>query len=404
MKYLDVSSTGGVLSVARIPFEKLDFTHDIDSLKDLCTSLIKFESTVDEWNIVRMDAEHYLFSLDSKACSPKMLAAIADSLMDTLANFKASPSEGTLVVNIFEVGKVLYETSEMGGVTHIDHVHEARSQPDPKSPLSDAFGDEPITLKMPWQARVTDIDVVGQLAKVHGITKLDSLVDLAIDVPSNTRTTQFTLMADEHNRYFYGSYTLQIEWTGRRPHRIARSVPEQVKEHIDELLGTKTRRELTIHPDRSPSAADLYADLLEEADIELPRMPLFMPVAWPKDMRDQPTKVQLYVSPEDNDYTGAVWVIINWRKPATLENRLHINTLFNGRDGLTLNLERHTRITADAVFGALCAKNVSPTPQVELVSKEWEVRQIDMYTLVDITVSPDDPHFYGDLKVHINWL
>ena len=88
----------------------------------------------------------------------------------------------------------------------------------------------------------------------------------------------------------------------------------------------------------------------------------------------------------------------------TIDNRQHINTLFNGREGLTLNLERHTRITADAVFGALCAKNVSPTPQVELVSKEWEVRQIDMYTLVDISVSPDDPHFYGDLKVHINWL
>jgi hypothetical protein len=405
MKYLDVSSTGGLLSVAGIPFEKLAFTHDIDSLKDLCTSLVKIESTVDEWNLVRMDAEHYLFTLDAKACSPKMLAAIGDSLMDTLANFKASPLEGTLIINIFELGKVVCETSEIGGVTHIDHVHEPRTLKGRKVPLGDAFDGKTIVLKMSWQPRINDTDVTRQLAMVHGINNLDCIVSMSKDVPSNARTTDFILTADSNNGRYYGSYTVQIEWTGRRPHRAtSRVAAEPVKENIDELLRNRSGREITIHPDRTPSAADLYADLLDEADVELPRMPLFLPVAWPDDTRDQPTKVMLCVSPDDNEYTGSVWVTINWRKSVTIDNRLHINSLFNGREGLTLNLERHTHITADAVFSALCAKCVTAMPDVKLVNNEWKIQLSDMYTLVDISVSPDDSHFYGDLKVHINWL
>lgn len=405
MKYLSVHATGGVMTIDRIPFERLEFTHDIDSLKDLCTSLVKIESTVDEWDLIRIDAKHYLSTLSTQTCSPKMLEALGDSLMDSLANFKATPIEGELIISIIERGSVVYELTEAGGITHIDHVHEVASPCGKKRPLREAFAVEQLTLKMPWQPRVTDIDVLSQLARAHGIDNLGMIVGVSNDVPGDTRLSHFTLVADQYNDTYHGSYTVNIEWTGRRPQRsAARAEPVSVKEDIDQLLGADTQRELTVHPDSSPSAAELYADLLSSVDVELPRMPLFMPVVWPKDMRDKPTKVQLYVSPEDDTYTGDVWVIINWRTSVTIEGRVHLSSMFDGVENHKLILGRRTSITADDVYAALCKHASKALPGVKLNRAGWKIRLVDFETLVEITVSPEDDNFYGSLRVRINWV
>ena len=187
MQYLSVRATGGLLTIDGIPFHTLEFVHDIDSLKDLCTSLVKFESKLDEWNLIRMDAEHYLSSLNAQACSPRMLKALGDSLLDSLASFKAEPIEGELIINVVEKGIVslTVETSELGGVTHIDHVHEERQPRGRKRSLREVFSSEQITLKMPWMPLVTDVDVLSQLAKDHGIDDLGEMVSVSNAVPGN---------------------------------------------------------------------------------------------------------------------------------------------------------------------------------------------------------------------------
>lgn len=310
MQYLSVRATEGLLTIDGIPFQTLEFTHDIDSLKDLCTSLVKFESKLDEWNLIRMDAEHYLFSLNAKACSPRMLKALGDSLLDSLASFKAEPIEGELIINVVEKGIVslTVETSELGGVTHIDHVHEERQPRGRKRPLREAFSSEQITLKMPWMPLVTDVDVLSQLARAHGIDDLGVMVSVSNGVPGNTRLSHFTLAADSLNDRYHGTYTVEIEWTGRRPHRQAPR-PEPVKENIDKLLGC-LRYDIQRDFERTPTAEELFNILAEDAGLELTRTPLFMPLAWPDDRSDPPTKVQLCVSPDDNDYTGNVWVFV----------------------------------------------------------------------------------------------
>lgn len=310
MQYLSVRATEGLLTIDSIPFQTLEFTHDIDSLKDLCTSLVRFESRLDEWSLIRMDAEHYLFSLRSQACSPRMLKALGDSLLDSLANFKAEPIEGELIINIVEVGTsaLAVETSEIGGVIHIDHVHETQSVRGKKRPLREAFDTEQLTLRMPWMPLVTDVDVLTHLARDHGIDNLGEMVSVSNGVPGNTRLSHFTLAADSLNDRYHGTYTVEIEWTGRRPHRSA-SRPEPVKENIDKLLGC-LRYDVQQDFESTPGAEELFSILAKDAGLELTRMPLFMPLAWPDDRSDPPTKVQLCVSPDDNDYAGNVWVFV----------------------------------------------------------------------------------------------
>lgn len=416
MQYLNVRATEGLLTIDSIPFQTLEFTHDIDSLKDLCTSLVRFESRLDEWGLIRMDAEHYLSSLKSQACSPKMLTALGDSLLDSLANFKAEPIEGELIINVIEVGAVIYgkgkddgvpltlETTEIGGVTHVDHVHEERQPRGRKRPLREAFSSEQITLKMPWQARVTDIDVLSQLARVHGIDNLGELVSVSNDIPGNTRLSHFTLTADSLNDRYHGTYTVAIEWVGRRPHRTT-SVPEPVKENIDILLGAHARYEITLNPELSPSAEELFSILAEDAGLELPRAPLFMPAVWPNDGRTAPVKVQLYVSIDDNDYTGSVWVIVNWRSRARKgQEKRHISHLFNGRENHNLKMMRCGSITPYGVFAALNRHSGEATPDVLFTDANWTIGDNDTATQVGLSVSSDDVNYYGSLNVHINWV
>lgn len=310
MQYLSVRATEGLLSIDGIPFQTLEFTHDIDSLKDLCTSLVKFDSKLDEWNLIRMDAVHYLFSLNAQACSPRMLKALGDSLLDSLASFKTEPIEGELIINVVEKGIVslTVETSELGGVTHIDHVHEERQPRGRKRPLREVFSSEQITLKMPWMPLVTDVDVLSQLAKGHGIDNLGEMVSVSNAVPGNTRLSHFTLTADSLNDRFHGTYTVEIVWTGRRPHRPA-SRPEPEKRHISCLFNGNVMHNVKMMRCTTIKPHEVYYSLAKVTDGAMPDVQ-FTGTSWNIDPSEDETEVELIVSVDDPNYHGSLNVHI----------------------------------------------------------------------------------------------
>ena len=267
-------------------------------------------------------------------------------------------------------------------------------------PLQDAIqvvGD--VEIEMPWTANLTDIDVAGALCRKYGIDTLGEMVDSTMAIPNGCNDTIFTLGAASTNGVYTGELRVRVNFTTRTPAR--RRLPTvTAKTNILDLLKGMDDYTITLDKDVAPSASELFTILLDRVGHMPSTMPEFMPAAWLAYVNTPNTKIQLYVSPNDNNYTGELWVIIK-RK---LGRKSRVSQLFDGEPFRSISMARQTRVTADQVFDKLFGTSKDPRPVVKLVEDVWEVSETSVSDTYTLAVSPDDEYFRGTLTVNITWI
>lgn len=476
MNYLKIRATHGNLTIAGIPFTTLEFSHDIDSVSDLCESLIKFESPLIAWERLVRDAKCYLDAIKGKTCSKAMLNAMAESIMKSLSSFDSRTPEGEMQVEIMSYDRLMESFVDpeplakqhicdfmgcrhgvklslpwvpsiasgdianriarqygvrLSSVDVVNDVWEVSKHtplatmtlhitPDhptlfgelPVSvlwettktnalrPLHDAIpvvGD--VEIEIPWTANLTDIDVAGALCRKYGIDMLGEMIDSTVAIPSGCREIFFTLGAASTNDMYAGELKVRVKFTGRTT--IRRRMPEATaKTNIADLLKGMDDHTITLDRDVAPSASELFSVLLDRVGHMPATMPVFMPAAWPADINIPNAKIQLYVSPDDNYYTGELWVIIE-RK---VGRKSRVSRLFNGETFLSINMERQATVTADQIFDKLFGTSKDPRPVVNIMEESWEVSETSVSDTYTIAVSQNDEYFRGALTVNVTWI